>query len=849
MLERPLRVGALGTQQGFLLEMASMRLTLPATLAAMIASMTSFASSAEVGPIVITEIMYNPHGADEGQEWVEIYNPTAAAVSLSGWYLQNAVGRTTAFATGTTLASHAVAVISPRRGGVNGAGNLRQSTFTNTQASWNNAWGTGIQVIFVESFWDYPADPVPVTGTMNGLSNSPNSVQETLQLHNAQNRIVDQVDYRDDESTDTPWPDDNDSGSIQLMRDFITSFTDNNNGAAWRLSEPLDPFGSWKANTALPAFPGIVTYGTPGRLPNQFTIDCNGNGINDAIDIVRGTAVDRYPYNNIPDSCEGDCNQNSLPDKTEILLDWRKDRNHNGQLDACEINSRGGANGIGGTWDTNRNGILDSFENKPNIVITEILYDPAGEDDGKEFVELYNAGSTSVDISGWKLQDLEGDPATGPVPTGTIMAPGDVVLLIEGDGPGVPADVGSQFRTAWNLPVSVRTFPLVPWQDRAQRANFIEEVLALLDASGEPVDVADYENPNDSPTSIWPAIDGASSIYLLSTAINKSANDIGSNWRLSLNHIDGAYDSVQTPWFADIRLTGSTASPGIVWRNSPQQPTGEAVVTEIMYSPNSSSGNGSRNEWIEVYNPGSAPLDVSGWYLRDENGKTGGISNGNILGPGELMVLIPQGTAASKTVAESDFLAAWGNICHVFALTGWSDAEAVPNMGNLSNSPSPGKEMLTLRHADSTLIDLAHYDNDGTIWPARAALASPGLGTSWSIYLTPGHYTAAANDIGTNWAESIQGIDLVDLNTRTTVFNGFDLGSPGLLPGVVISLACPPPPGCLADFNQDGGVDGGDVQAFFIAWEAGDPIADVNFDGGIDGGDIQTFFIAWEAGC
>ncbi|MBL9000087.1 MAG: immunoglobulin domain-containing protein [Phycisphaerae bacterium] len=53
---------------------------------------------------------------------------------------------------------------------------------------------------------------------------------------------------------------------------------------------------------------------------------------------------------------------------------------------------------------------------------------------------------------------------------------------------------------------------------------------------------------------------------------------------------------------------------------------------------------------------------------------------------------------------------------------------------------------------------------------------------------------------------------------------------------------------CPADFNGDGGIDGGDVGAFFASWEAGDTSADVNFDGGIDGGDVETFFIAWEAG-
>ncbi|MBS0198528.1 MAG: hypothetical protein JSR77_17390 [Planctomycetes bacterium] len=53
---------------------------------------------------------------------------------------------------------------------------------------------------------------------------------------------------------------------------------------------------------------------------------------------------------------------------------------------------------------------------------------------------------------------------------------------------------------------------------------------------------------------------------------------------------------------------------------------------------------------------------------------------------------------------------------------------------------------------------------------------------------------------------------------------------------------------CIADFNQDGGIDGADVQAFFDAWEQGASAADVNFDGGVDGTDVQVFFAAWEQG-
>jgi hypothetical protein len=56
---------------------------------------------------------------------------------------------------------------------------------------------------------------------------------------------------------------------------------------------------------------------------------------------------------------------------------------------------------------------------------------------------------------------------------------------------------------------------------------------------------------------------------------------------------------------------------------------------------------------------------------------------------------------------------------------------------------------------------------------------------------------------------------------------------------------CPP---CPADFDQDGGVTGADVEAFFLAFEAGEACGDTDQDGGITGADVEAFFIAFEAG-
>lgn len=69
----------------------------------------------------------------------------------------------------------------------------------------------------------------------------------------------------------------------------------------------------------------------------------------------------------------------------------------------------------------------------------------------------------------------------------------------------------------------------------------------------------------------------------------------------------------------------------------------------------------------------------------------------------------------------------------------------------------------------------------------------------------------------------------------------------------IVDMGCfefvaPPEPTCPADFNNDGGIDGSDVDAFFTAWQAGEQGADVNLDGGINGEDIEYFFSAWEAG-
>lgn len=55
--------------------------------------------------------------------------------------------------------------------------------------------------------------------------------------------------------------------------------------------------------------------------------------------------------------------------------------------------------------------------------------------------------------------------------------------------------------------------------------------------------------------------------------------------------------------------------------------------------------------------------------------------------------------------------------------------------------------------------------------------------------------------------------------------------------------------GCrTGDFTGDGGIDGDDVIAFFIAWDAGVNDADYTGDGAVDGDDAILFFSLWDSG-
>ena len=70
-------------------------------------------------------------------------------------------------------------------------------------------------------------------------------------------------------------------------------------------------------------------------VPDECEPDCNKNGVPDDWDIFLGRSQDLYG-NGVPDECEADCNSNGTSDYNEIQADMSLDIDRNAILDSCQ---------------------------------------------------------------------------------------------------------------------------------------------------------------------------------------------------------------------------------------------------------------------------------------------------------------------------------------------------------------------------------------------------------------------------------------------------------------------------------------------------------------------------------
>ena len=130
--------------------------------------------------------------------------------------------------------------------------------------------------------------------------------------------------------------------------------------------------------------------------------------------------------------------------------------------------------------------LLVPFVASAQVVISEIMYDVSGEvgaDDTREWVEIFNAGSTAQDITGWKFKDGTNHTLNVPPQNGGIGS-----LTIPSGGYAILADDATTFRALYP---SVGTVI-----DTLMDLNNTAETVSLINSDGGTADTISYVKEN-----------------------------------------------------------------------------------------------------------------------------------------------------------------------------------------------------------------------------------------------------------------------------------------------------------------------------------------------------------------
>ena len=232
---------------------------------------------------------------------------------------------------------------------------------------------------------------------------------------------------------------------------------------------------------------------------------------------------------------------------------------------------------------------------------------------------------------------------------------------------------------------------------------------------------------------------------------------------------------------------------------------------------------------------------LGGTYNGDGTACTTDGLNPNIASATDTPVFIPDSAGGIPGEASSSLSigAGSGTISNLVVEVGLTHTFAGDLIITISNGTNSA--ILSSRQgAGANLAGTYTFVDFAPLNMAQAATAAGGLDLGSSL-IKPFETLSVfdGNDFEGTWTLSISDNAGIDVGTIDT----FSIGS-----GFRNSNCAPACPVCAADFNQDGGVDGADIESFFMAWESGGSCGDTNLDGGVDGGDIEAFFLVWENG-
>jgi len=215
-----------------------------------------------------------------------------------------------------------------------------------------------------------------------------------------------------------------------------------------------------------------------------------------------------------------------------------------------------------------------------NLLINEIFYDAANADDGLEFVELYNAGQTFIDLQYFSLGAGGSSLAASVIPLSGIIPPGGCFVV---GGPASTAENGfAEFDLATLFPT-----PLQNGGAASDGIGLFFELASDVTSASIPIDSVLYEGLN---TSLLLGEDGQPDTQISPEAAGASLHRRGLSDIFEVGPMSGgtcfSLDSIQ-PSVASNQASGTVSISGWALDAALDQ---VSIGTQIMTCVDSASG-------------------------------------------------------------------------------------------------------------------------------------------------------------------------------------------------------------------------------------------------------------------
>lgn len=218
---------------------------------------------------------------------------------------------------------------------------------------------------------------------------------------------------------------------------------------------------------------------------------------------------------------------------------------------------------------------------RASLIITEVLPAPA---DGNEFVEIHNAGSHPIDLSGWRVDDIIGGGKSPKALSGVIESGGYLAVY---------------FTATFNS------------------SNNSTDTANLLDASEQVINSVSYTYKSAFATSSYSLING---VWEWTTTITPGAQNASQPQSAPQQQNSQAHDNAQPS-------TGGNQTH----QGKPDYLNG-IILSEALPNP---KGDDETIEFIEIFNTNGYSVDISAWQLDDAAGGSHAyaIPNGTFISP------------------------------------------------------------------------------------------------------------------------------------------------------------------------------------------------------------------------